>query len=84
MGLNFAESFDKMYSTDYLDSLNLLQACHPQTVAQLKVLKEATDLLNNGAATSAINNCLYKASGFRTLLTPPASKQEFKVPALPK
>ena len=75
MGLNFAESFDKMYSTDYLDSLNLLQACHPQTDVQLKVLKEATALLNKGANTLTINDWLYKASGFRTLLTPPTSKQ---------
>ena len=59
-----------MYSADYLDSLNLLQKCRPQTDVQLKVLKDATALFNKGAVTSAINSCLYKASGFRAILTP--------------
>jgi hypothetical protein len=36
---------------------------------QLKVLKEAIHLLNNGKSFEVINNCLYKAAGFRVVLS---------------
>lgn len=38
---------------------------------QLKVLKEAVHLLNNGKSFEVINNCLYKAAGFRVVLLKP-------------
>jgi hypothetical protein len=39
LGLSHAEGFDKLYPVDYLESLSLLQLCHPTTEPQLKILK---------------------------------------------
>ena len=57
--------------------------CPPQTDAQIKVFKEAVSELNNGSSFETINNCLYKASGFRTVLFKPNKQLQFKAYVAP-
>ena len=69
IGLSHAEGFDKMYSADYMESLNLLQACSTSNQsAPISTFATAVAMLNQGKSTEAIHTKLATVSRFKAII----------------
>jgi hypothetical protein len=69
LGLNHAEGFEKTYPGDYLDSLNLLQACSASNqTAPINTFSTAVTMLNQGESTEAIHTKLSTVKRFKDII----------------
>jgi hypothetical protein len=69
MGLNIAEGFDKLYPTDYMKSLTLLQTCSISNESTpISTFETAVAMLNKGDSVESIHAKLATVKRFKDII----------------